>query len=158
DRGMVLLCEADRLVVRARRGHHEDEDYPYSRTLVKRALDEGIGVLSEDLPRDQQIVKTDTLLNLKLQSLLCVPLICQERRLGVIQLDCSRASAFFRQDDLELLSAVALQVAVVLENAALHAERLREERLRQELAMAREIQQGFLPTDFAPPDRADFEL
>ena len=51
-------------------------------------------------------------------------------------------------DDLELLTAVGLQAAVVLDNVALHAERLREERLIQEVALARDIQQSFLPADF----------
>ena len=40
-------------------------------------------------------------------------------------------------------------MAAVIENVGLHAERLREARLRQELLLAREIQQSFLPTDFA---------
>jgi sigma-B regulation protein RsbU (phosphoserine phosphatase) len=78
--------------------------------------------------------------------------------MGVIQLDCSRPGIAFTADELELLTTVSLQVSVVLENAALHAERLREERLRQEVAMAREIQAGFLPTDFAPPGLNGFEL
>jgi sigma-B regulation protein RsbU (phosphoserine phosphatase) len=77
----------------------------------------------------------------------------------VIQLDTMRLGPGFRTEDLELLTAVALQVAVVLENVAFHAEQLREERFRQELAMAREIQQGFLPSDFRPlGQRDDFEL
>ena len=61
-------------------------------------------------------------------------------------------------EDLQLLTVVGLQVAVVLENAALHAEVLREERLRRELALAREIQEGFLPTEFPRPDQGGFEL
>src|SRR5262249_46958413 len=36
----------------------------------------------------------------------------------------------------------------VLQNAAYHAERLSEERLRQEIMMARDIQQQFLPSEF----------
>jgi sigma-B regulation protein RsbU (phosphoserine phosphatase) len=81
-----------------------------------------------------------------------------KRRLGVIQLDCARSGLAFHSDDLELLTTVALQVGVVLENAALHAEVLRESRLRQELAMAREIQEGFLPTNFSPLGKSNFEL
>jgi serine phosphatase RsbU (regulator of sigma subunit) len=159
DRCMVLLYEGERLGVRAQRGHLEPDEYPYSRTIVQRALEEGVGILSEDLSQDQQLVKSETLLSLNLHSFLCVPLICQDRRLGVIQLDCIRPGAAFRTEDLELLTAIALQVAVVLVNVALHAEHLREERFRQELAMAREIQQGFLPSDFSPlGDRDDFEL
>ena len=49
-----------------------------------------------------------------------------------------------RTEDLQLLATICLQVAVVLENASLHAERLRQQRLHQELAMAR-VQQGYLP-------------
>src|SRR5262249_7982676 len=47
---------------------------------------------------------------------------------------------------------IGLQVALVLQNAAYHAERLKEERLRQELMLAREIQQAFLPTNFDKVD------
>src|SRR5262249_28805841 len=39
-----------------------------------------------------------------------------------------------------------------------HAERLREERLRQELMLAREIQQAFLPADFDLHDGGKAEL
>jgi sigma-B regulation protein RsbU (phosphoserine phosphatase) len=46
----------------------------------------------------------------------------------------------------------------VLENAALHAELLREERFRQELAMAREIQQSFLPAEFDAFKEQGFDL
>ena len=49
-------------------------------------------------------------------------------------------------------------MATVLENVALHAERLREERLRQELRLARDIQQAFLPADFEVFADGDPEL
>ncbi len=160
DRGLIILCEDDRLVVRARVARNGDgEDGSFSQTLVRRALADGVGLLSEDVRRDPTIDKTATLLALDLRSLLCVPLIASdEQRLGVIQLDANRPGAPFLPDDLELLTAVSLQVAVVLDNAALHAQRLREERLLQELALAREIQQGFLPTDFRPTEGAGYEL
>jgi serine phosphatase RsbU (regulator of sigma subunit)/pSer/pThr/pTyr-binding forkhead associated (FHA) protein len=152
DRGMVLLCERDRVHVRAQRIRQGgNSDFPYSRTLVRRALDEGVGLLSENVGHDQKIVLSQTMMSLNLRSFLCVPLIgWDNRRLGVIQLDCLRAGHAFRPEDLELLTTIGLQVAVVLQNAAYHAERLREERLRQELLLAREIQQQFLPTDFHP--------
>jgi serine phosphatase RsbU (regulator of sigma subunit) len=161
DRGMVLLCERDRLVVRAQRSRHRTEngDYPYSRTLVRRALDEGVGLLSEDVGGDQKLQLTATLMSLNLRSFLCVPLIGWEgRRLGVIQLDSLRQGQSFRHEDLEVLATLGLQVSMVLQNAAYHAERMREERLRQELRLAREIQQAFLPTEFPAAGTGDFEL
>jgi len=88
-----------------------------------------------------------------------VPLIAADGgRLGVIQLDCTTGGLAFGDEDLEVLTAIALQVSVVLDNVALHAARIEEEKLHQELEVAREIQQGYLPTDFAPLGDAGFEL
>jgi hypothetical protein len=148
DRSLVILYEGDKLLVRAQRsrGGHDETAIPYSRTIVRNALEEGVGLLSEDVQSDQRFVGSETLTTLGLHSVLCVPLITQEgRRLGVIQIDRFRKGAGYRVEDLQLLTAVGLQVAVVLENVELHGQLLREERLHQELALAREIQQGFLP-------------
>ncbi len=161
DRGLVLLCEGDRLMLRALRGRRAaaGDSAPYSRTVVRRALEEGVGILSQDVTSDPKVALSQTLLNLNLRSFLCVPLIAPDgHRQGVIQLDGSTPGLSFRDEDLEVLTAIGLQVGVVLENAALHAARIEEEKLRQELAVAREIQQGYLPTDFADVGGADFEL
>jgi serine phosphatase RsbU (regulator of sigma subunit) len=161
DRGLVLLCEGDRLMLRALRGRRAgaDDSAPYSRTVVRRALEEGVGILSQDVTGDPKVVLSQTLLNLNLRSFLCVPLIAPDgHRQGVIQLDGSTPGQSFRDEDLEVLTAIALQVSVVLENTALHAARIEEEKLRQELAVAREIQQGYLPTDFGAAGGDDLEL
>jgi serine phosphatase RsbU (regulator of sigma subunit) len=162
DRGLVVLCERgdlDRLRVAEcalRRGAPPSAP-GYSRTIVRRALEGGVGILSEDVPHDRQML-IQTVLSLKVRSLLCVPLLCKDgRRLGVIQLDASNPGAAFRRDDLEVLTAIGMQAAVVLDNAALHAELLRDERLRIEVGMARDIQRGFLPNNF-PHDGEPFEL
>ncbi len=161
DRSAVLLCEGDHIVVRAQRSRKPDEKhaYPFSRTVVRRALDDGVGILSDDVRADARFQLSSTLTNLNIRSLVCVPLVGQNgRRLGVVQLDCFRVGRTFHTPDLQLLTAVALQVGVVLENAALHAEVLKKERLRQELALAREIQRGFLPTEFPSPELVGYEL
>jgi serine phosphatase RsbU (regulator of sigma subunit) len=161
DRSMVLLCEGERLVVRGQRCRRQEDAtiYPYSRSIVRRALDEGVGLLSEDVHADSRFQASATVTSLDLHSLLCVPLISQDgKRQGVIQVDRFRQGAPFRSEDLQLLTAIAMQVTVVLENAGLHAELIREERLRQELQLAREIQQGFLPTEFEELRDRGFEL
>jgi serine phosphatase RsbU (regulator of sigma subunit) len=161
DRGIVLLKEGDHLTVRAQRSCRAEDpsSRPYSRTIVQRALDDGIGILSEDLRADERFQATATISSLNVRSLLCVPLIGSDKqRLGAIQLDHARQTAPFTMDDLQMLTAVSLQVGLVLENAALHTEVLREERLRQELEMAHDIQQSFLPTEFPDPEKVGFEL
>lgn len=160
DRALVILYEGDKLMVRAQRsrGAPDDTAIPYSRTIVRKALEEGVGLLSEDVQTDQRFEPSETLTTLGIHSVLCVPLITKEdRRLGVIQIDRFRKGVGYRVEDLQLLTAISLQVAVVLENVELHGQLIREERLHQELALAREIQQGFLPhqAESLPGDGAE---
>jgi len=161
DQGIVLLCEGDRLLVRAQHNRRADDStaVTYSRTVVKKALEDGVGILSEDVHADERFTPSATLTALGLRSLICVPLISQDgQRLGILQLDRFRTGKSFAAEDLQLLTTIGLEVAVVLENVSLHAELMREERLRQELALAREIQQGFLPTEFPAPAQVGYEL
>ena len=161
DRIMVILCEEDKLVLRAQRTlpGRDLSSLSFSRTIVKRALDEGIGMISEDLQSDQRYEPSHSIMSLDLHSILCVPLINLDgKRLGVIQADRFCKGFGFRVADLHLLTAIGMQVAIVLENVALHAEKLREERLMQELAMARDIQEGYLPEELEGFPGADFEI
>lgn len=159
DRGMVLLVEEVGLVVRATRSRRGEGDHPYSRTIVQRALDDGVGLISEDVGTDQRFQSSATIGKLDIRSVMCVPLIGQgSKRLGVIQFDRQQSSKPFKGEDLKLLATLAIQVSVVLENAALYELRLKEAKLRRELALAREIQQGFLPLNFAPVPGGQYEF
>jgi phosphoserine phosphatase RsbU/P len=160
DRAMVILLDGERLVLRARNDRRQPESgmAPFSRTIVRKALEEGVALLSDDVKADTRFIPSDTLTQLNLHSVLCVPLVTSDaHRLGVIQIDRSCKGFGFGVDDLQLLAAVAMQVSVVMENASLHAERLREERLKREIALAREIQEGFLPDDIESTDQS-FEI
>ena len=46
---MILFCEGERFVVRAQRSRikRTQSDYPYSKTIVRRALDDGVGFEKE---------------------------------------------------------------------------------------------------------------
>src|SRR5439155_12893003 len=60
DRSMVLLEEGGHLHVKAQRlrGATTATDFPYSRTIVKKALEEGVGILSEDVNADKRFAGT----------------------------------------------------------------------------------------------------
>jgi serine phosphatase RsbU (regulator of sigma subunit) len=161
DRALVILCEADKLVVGAQRARagRDATTFPFSRTVVRRALEEGVGLLSDDVRNDERFQTSTTITGLEMHSVLCVPLINSDgKRLGAIQLDRFAHGMGFRSEDLHLLTAVALQVTVVLQNVELHAQRLQEERLHQELALAQDIQQGYLPEELDDFPAADFEI
>ena len=162
DRVMAILCEGEKLVIRAQRTRpgKDMSSLSFSRTIVKRALDEGIGLISEDLQSDQRFQASNTILSLDLHSIICVPLIDQDgKRLGVLQVDRFCRGYGFRLEDLHMLTALSMQVVIVLENVrGARREAARGTQLMQELAMARDIQEGYLlPEELEGFPDADFE-
>jgi signal transduction histidine kinase len=139
ERGLILTREGEQLVVRALRGRAPREGQPaYSRSVVHRAFEEGVGVLADNAQDDPRFVAAHTLVALGVRSFLCVPLQAHGgRALGVVQLDRFGAGTPFTSEDLQLLAAVSIPVSVVLENAALHARAVENERVQRDLELAR---------------------
>ncbi len=91
----------------------------------------------------------------KLGSLLAVPLISQNRVLGVLY--SGKADPFaYDEDERELLQAFANQAAIALENARMFEELLVKERLEQELKIAQDAQRKLLPK--VMPNVAGFQI
>jgi sigma-B regulation protein RsbU (phosphoserine phosphatase) len=82
------------------------------------------------------------------RSELVIPLLVKDRCLGVIDLESPEMEAFTSRD-VEVLTVLAGQMAVAIENAGLY-ERVRtnEERLERELRFAQRVQQALLPKGF----------
>ena len=87
---------------------------------------------------------------------LLVPLKHRNNLVGVVALGPKLADTGFSSEELTLLSVLGSQIAVAVENSWLHEERVEQERLREELAVAREIQQALLPNRF--PSGSGFEV
>ncbi len=89
------------------------------------------------------------------RSELVVPLIHQDKVLGVFDLESSELGRF-TEEHVQILTPLANQVAGAFENARLYGELQRNEvRLQRELAIARDVQIGLLPED--PPEGRGFE-
>ncbi len=85
----------------------------------------------------------------KLNAQVLLPVAFDTRLLGVISLGPKKSEAPYSRADLQLLSAVASQTGLALENAELTESIRREvaqrERLDRELEIAREVQQRLFP-------------
>jgi sigma-B regulation protein RsbU (phosphoserine phosphatase) len=84
------------------------------------------------------------------RSLLCAPLLVQERTLGAIELLNKRPTqenpeGLFRDIDVQLLDILASAAALAIRSATMAHELVRGETLRRELQLARGIQESFLP-------------
>jgi phosphoserine phosphatase RsbU/P len=81
------------------------------------------------------------------RSELVVPLIYKDRVVGVFDLESSVVDRF-TEEHVRVLTPLASQVAVALENARLYEELSnREERVQHELAIARRVQHGLFPEE-----------
>lgn len=152
DEGFVVLLdsETDNLTVHATRTRNaqSDDAVPISMTIVRQALATGEAILSSDAVGDKRFAKSDSVTNMRLRSLMCVPLLGKPgAALGVIQLSTQDVSRHFITEDLDLLISVATQAALALENATLHEALLRQRDLDRELEFATQVQLGFLPKE-----------
>jgi len=81
------------------------------------------------------------------RSELVVPMIHKDRVLGAFDLESSVLNRF-TEEHVKVLTPLASQVAVAVDNARLYDElRKRDERVRKELAIARNIQHGLFPEE-----------
>jgi signal transduction histidine kinase len=72
---------------------------------------------------------TDNTTGFQTRAILCVPLQTRARQLGVIEVINRLDRRDFTEKDVVLCEAIAAQVAISLENARLHEERIKRERL-----------------------------
>jgi len=76
---------------------------------------------------------------------LLIPLITQERLIGLMALPRRHGDEGYAVHELQLLSIVAGQVALQVENARLYEEEITKQKLEEEMRMARLIQARLLP-------------
>ena len=79
------------------------------------------------------------------RAILCVPMKARGKVIGVLQAINPIHRQGFAPEDLELFATFADQAAIAIENAQLHGEIVKQEKAKQALKIAHEIQQNFLP-------------
>lgn len=127
-----------------------------SRSIVNHVLGQKKAVLSQDAGSDQNLPTSASIADLKIRSVMCVPLLTPDKEaLGIIQLDTSDRKQF-SQEDLDVLAAVAGQAAISIQNAAMHESLLERERLNRDLKLAEQVQKRFLPQSEPTPPGFEF--
>ncbi len=83
--------------------------------------------------------------NFKTKSMICVPMIRENRLLGVIEVINKKRGGSFDSEDLFLFETLASQCAIAIENHHLTEKQIEAEAFERELITARSIQQNILP-------------
>ena len=100
-------------------------------------------VLAPDVSKDARYIKVVD----DVRSELAVPLLLKERCIGVLDLESPDLDAFSKRE-VEILTLLASQAAVAIENARLYEEvSANEARLERELGFAKRVQAALLPTE-----------
>jgi phosphoserine phosphatase RsbU/P len=122
------------------------------RGVVGYAAQHKQAVLVPDVRKDSRYISG----NPETRSELAVPLIYQDKVIGVLDLEHTRRG-FFSDDHQRTVTTLAAQVAIAIENARLYEQIARQEkRLERDLALARELQFRLLPP--SQPKLANLEV
>ena len=137
DRVVALLAESDGgedanltpIAMRARDNKLEAHARKLSigRTITRKVMKDRVALLSQDAASDEQFAGVDSIVSQGVRSTICAPLVAETRVHGALYADRLDPFAAFKPDDLELISAVAAQTAIAVENARAHERLAREE-------------------------------
>ena len=97
------------------------------RTITRKVMRDRVALLSQDAASDEQFAGVDSIVSQGVRSTICAPLVAETRVHGALYADRLDPFAAFKPDDLELISAVAAQTAIAVENARAHERLAREE-------------------------------
>jgi len=160
ERAILLLGEHhDALTVRMaqdREARNLGGELQWSRTLVRRCLEEGVAVRSVVQSDQEALELGQSVYDLKLRAVMCAPMRARNRTIGVIYVDSRAVRREFSARDLALFGAISAQLAISVENARLHADSLEKARLQKDVEIARRIQQHLLPP--VPKDLVGLQL
>ena len=119
---------------------------PLHQGLTGAAASERRSVRVADTLSDPRFLACEVETGVVVRSELVVPLLMQDRLIGVLDLESAETHAFTAEHE-RMLSTLASYVAIALENARLYEEaRKTERRLHEDLSTAREIQRQLLPS------------
>lgn len=143
----VLLVDEKEQVLKSRFSLRFDQrhsvDIPLSKGVTGAAVRARHSIRVADTGSDERYIATTD----GIRSEVAVPLIVNDRVIGVMDLESERVN-FFTEDHTRTLGLLAPQIAASIENARLYQEvASRTLRMEQDLIAARRVQSLLLPSD-----------
>ena len=112
-----------RLVVRASRNMRReaitDAEGKISDSIVRQAIEQARPIMVSDALADTTFGKSESVLSLKLLSVMCVPMVSQGEVIGALYVGNDRIKHLFDKSQLDLLVIFASQALLILQNAML---------------------------------------
>jgi transcriptional regulator with GAF, ATPase, and Fis domain len=124
DKGFLILVdggEGPRVAV-ARNLKHEnltDAVRQLSDSIIKRVIESKKPLIVSDALHDEQWKASESVMNLKLCSVMCAPLMAQGELLGILYVGNDNVVNLFEERSLDVLTIFAGQASLILQNALL---------------------------------------
>jgi transcriptional regulator with GAF, ATPase, and Fis domain len=133
ERGAILMTEDGSPDIRSQvawdRVHGPDHPVPISQEIVQRVIDERVSLLDSGTAIQNSTGSAAVDQTTEQQTRLCVPMISNEKVIGLIYLESDGPTTALSEDDFQLLSAIAGLLVIGIENAR-QLKRLGSENLR----------------------------
>ncbi len=148
DAFSIYLVDAERQVLRHRFSVRYDQrvqldNIPLGKGITGAAAEARAPVRVRNIAEDPRYIASHA----DILSEIAVPLMVQDRVVGVLDLESDRLG-FFTEDNQQALTLLAPQIASSIENARLYEELAqREQRMETDLKAARKLQRILLPRD-----------
>jgi len=137
DRGLLMLKDpkTGKLVPRVSRSKSgTTAEIEVSSTISSKVIEEKVSILTSDATADPRFSDGRSIALQNIRSALCVPLWEEGQQvLGIIYIDNTHEPNVFSEPDLDLLTAVANQIAVALLKEELNAKVRKEAVIRSQL-------------------------
>ncbi len=121
--GFVVLLEQGEPKIAAARNVGQktipDEVRQLSDSIIKRVVETRKPLIVSDALHDTMFRGAQSVMNLKLCSVMCAPLITQGQLLGLIYVGNDNVVSLFEESSLDVLTIFAGQAALILQNALL---------------------------------------
>jgi len=133
ERGLIMLLdEEEKLQIKSAynldKENMTNEEYNISFSIASQVASSGKSVYTSDALSDQRYANKQSVMELHLRSIMCVPIKEKEKTIGVIYLDNSSQSKMFLKSDLYIFELYAQMVANALHNAKIYDSLLRVQR------------------------------
>ena len=144
ERGAILMIEDGSPDIRSQvawdRVHGPDHSVPINQEMVRRVVQEKVSLLDSGPAIQNTGDSAGVEQSTKQRTRLCVPMLSDEKVIGLIYLESSSPTTALSEDDFQLLSAIAGLLVIGIENVR-QLERLGSEnqRLHAEVSLSHDM-------------------
>lgn len=142
NKGFLILMEDEKPVVKVARNINKETIKnaveQLSDSIISQVIKSKEPLIVSDALSDEQFKSAESVINLRLSSVMCVPLLVHGNLIGIIYVGNESITNLFEKSTLDILTIFAAQASLIIQNAfLLNSLKLDRENLKNELEQKR---------------------